>query len=39
MGATLAAQSYTTTKGLVARLGHSTSKAALIYQVEDSDDD
>ena len=32
MGATLAAQSGGTTKELMARLGHSTSKAALIYQ-------
>ena len=32
MGAPLAAQSGGTTKDLIARLGHSTSKAALIYQ-------
>ena len=39
MGATLAAQSGGTTKELMARLGHSTSKAALIYQhaVEERD--
>lgn len=32
MGATLAAQSGGTTKEIMARLGHSPSKAALIYQ-------
>ena len=39
MSATLAAQSGGTTKELMARLGHSTSKAALIYQhaVEERD--
>jgi hypothetical protein len=39
MGATLAAQSGGTTKELMARIGHSTSKAALIYQhaVEERD--
>lgn len=39
MGATLSAQSGGTTKELMARLGHSTSKAALIYQhaVEERD--
>lgn len=39
MGATLAAQNGGTTKELMARLGHSTSKAALIYQhaVEERD--